>query len=287
MTATETNPPIAIVAGGGALPGEVVGAVTRAGRPVVLIAIRGEADPGIEAFNPHWLEWGQIGRFFDILKANGCKELVLIGSISKRPDFKAVAPDFGTIKRLPRIIAALVGGDDSILKRVIGIIEQEGVSIVAPQDVAPELLVPDGKLTKTGPDDLAKDDIRLGFDVVRTLGTFDVGQAAIVAGGRVVAIEAAEGTDRMLRRCADLHETGRLSWRGKRGVLVKRTKPGQELRTDLPTIGPDTVSLCAAAHLAGIAVEANGVLVAKRSETIAVADKAGLFIMGVPGAKVT
>jgi len=167
------------------------------------------------------------------------------------------------------------------MKRVIGLFEREGLTIVAAQDVAPQLLAPAGVLTRQQPDKDAQADIALGVDLIRGLGRYDVGQAVVVSGGRIAAIEAAEGTDSMLERCAGLKRIGRLPARGRRGVLVKRTKPGQELRTDLPTVGPRTVELAAAAGLAGIAVEAGGVLVAQRPETIATAEAARLFFTGV------
>lgn len=282
MVGSDPNAPIAIVAGGGSLPGEVLASLAARGRDFVVIAIRGEADAEIEAFGPHWLDWGQIGRLLDILKSHHCREMVLIGSVTKRPDFRAVMPDLGALRRLPAIIAALVGGDDSVMKRVIGLFEREGLTIIAAQDVAPELLVPEGALTPAAPDAGAEADIALGRRVIKSIGEFDIGQAVVVSGGRVAAVEAAEGTDNMLKRCVELRKDGRLSWRGRRGVLVKCTKPAQELRTDLPAIGPRTVTLAAEAGLAGLAVEAGGVLIARRVETVDAATRAGLFILGLP-----
>ncbi|MCW2307603.1 LpxI family protein [Rhodobium gokarnense] len=273
--------PLAIVAGGGALPAEVAAAVAASGRPFIVIAIRGEAGPEMEPFSPHWLDWGQIGRFFDILKSADCTQMVMIGSVTKRPDFRAVAPDLGALARLPKIIAALIGGDDTVLKRVIRIFEDEGLTIVAAQDVAPQLLAPEGVLTRSRPDAEALADIAAGSRLVSVLGSFDIGQGVVVLGGRVAAVEAAEGTDRMLERIAELKAIGRLPAKGRRGVLVKRTKPGQELRTDLPTVGPRTVELAAAASLAGIAVEAAGVLIAEREATVAAADRGKLFLTGI------
>ena len=282
-TTPNSQPPLAIVAGGGALPVEVADAVAQSGRPFVVVAIRGEAGPEIEKHNPHWLDWGQIGKFFDILAAENCRDMVMIGSVTKRPDFRAVTPDLGALVRLPRIIAAIVGGDDGVMKRVIGLFEREGLSIVAAQDVAPQLLAEVGPMTKATPDRGTEADIVLGIETIRALGSFDVGQAVAVVGGRVIAIEAAEGTDAMLRRCAELRQTGRLSWRGRKGALVKFTKPGQEIRTDLPTIGTRTVELTAEAGLAGLAVEAGGVLVAEKSATIALANEKRLFVEGRGG----
>ena len=281
MTGPEQQTPIAIVAGGGALPFEVANALTEEGREFVVLAVRGEADPELEVFQPYWLEWGQIGKFFDLVAQNDCREMVLIGSIAKRPDFRTVKPDLGALKRLPRIIAALVGGDDSVMRRVVGLFEREGLTIVAAQDVAPQLLAASGAMTQNRPDKNAETDIDLAMRVIETVGRFDIGQGAVVSGRRVIAIEGAEGTDSMLKRCAELRRLGRISWRGRQGVLVKRTKPGQELRTDLPAIGPDTIALASAAGLAGIAVEAGGVLIAQKTETIARAEREGMFVAGV------
>lgn len=272
--------PLAIIAGGGDLPREVAAAVTATGRRVLMLAIRGEADPSIEALGVEWLEWGQVGRLLDLAGRAECRDIVFAGAVTRRPDFRSIAGDFGTIRRLPRIIAALVGGDDSVLRKVIRLFEAEGFTIRGIGEVAPALLAPEGLIGARRAEKFG-DDIALGAAVIAALGPFDVGQAAVVAGRRIVAIEGAEGTDALIRRVGELRAVGRV---GRGGVLVKRSKPGQDLRADLPTIGPGTIAAAVAAGLDGVAVEARHVIIVRRSDTVAAADRAGLFIVGLPAA---
>ena len=146
--------------------------------------------------------------------------------------------------------------------------------------MAPELLAGEGTLGAKSPSPEDRADIETGFRVVAALGRLDVGQAAVVVKGRVLAVEAAEGTDAMIARCAELRKGASARRRGLAGVLVKAPKPGQEERVDLPTIGPDTVESAARARLAGIAVAAGRVLIADRAATFAAADRHGLFLFG-------
>jgi DUF1009 family protein len=277
---SDAPPPVAIIAGAGDLPAEVAAAVAAGGRRAVVLAIRDEADPALEAVGAHWVEWGQVGRLFDLLGREGCRDVVLVGGVSRRPDFRAILGDAGTIRRLPAIIAALAGGDDGVLRKVIRLFEAEGLRVVGAHEVAPSLVAGEGPLGRLRPGRTGQADIDKGAAVVATLGPLDVGQAAVVVAERVVAIEAAEGTDALIDRTAALKAARRIG-RGGRGVLVKCAKPGQDLRVDLPTIGPETVRRAAAAGLEGIAVEAGKVLVASRTETIRRADEEGVFLVGV------
>ncbi len=287
-TSNAAATPLAIIAGGGVLPAEVASEVIATGRRVVLIGIRGEADPAIldplgqitDSVRLEWLEWGQIGRLLALLSHEGASEAILAGSISRRPDFRSIVGDFGTLKRLPRIIAAMVGGDDSLLTRVIGLFEKEGVTIVGLGAVAPRLLIGDGPLGSRRPDSHAQQAIAAAAAVVTALGQLDVGQAAVAFGRRVVAIEGAEGTDGMLERVAVLRQVGRIGRADEAGVLVKGIKSGQDLRVDLPTIGPHTVIRAHQAGLAGIAGESGRVVVVDRAATLAEAERCGVFITG-------
>jgi DUF1009 family protein len=272
--------PLAILAGGGALPLEVAEAARAAGRRVVVVGIRGEADPAVDALGAHWVEWGQVGRLLDLLAAEHCRDLLLVGGVVRRPDFRSVASDFGTIRRLPKILAALSGGDDGLLRRVIGLLESEGLRVLSVPDVAPALVLATGPVGRRSPEAAHRSDIQRGLALLAALGPFDVGQAAIVAGGRIVAIEGAEGTDALIDRYREVRNAGRIV-RDAHGVLVKAAKPQQDRRVDLPVIGPETVRRAADAGLAGIAAESGRVLVVRRQETRAAADAAGLFVVGV------
>jgi DUF1009 family protein len=275
--AEELEGPLGIIAGGGQLPCVVAQSVSARGNPVHIFGISGEASEAIERFPSTWVKWGELGKLFATCDKIGCRDLVIIGGVS-RPDFANVKFDFGAIKNLPFIISLGKGGDDHVLSNIVRFFEGKGFRVHGAADMAPELLVGEGNLGKRTPtpEDLA--DVEIGLNVVRELGRLDVGQAAVVAKGYVLAVEAAEGTDAMLERCAELRKRGRA--RGRAGVLVKAPKPGQEERIDMPTIGPETVQRAAAAGLAGIAVAAGRLLMAERDATIDTANQNGLFLLG-------
>jgi hypothetical protein len=274
---TKQHGPLAIIAGGGTLPIALAAAAAAQGRAVHVLGIRGEADAKISRFPHTWLKWGEVGKLFATLEELGCRDLVIIGSVS-RPDLANVRFDFGAIKNLPFLLGLGVGGDDQVLSSVVRFLEGKGYRVFGAGEVAPELLAAEGTIGPKAPSPDDRADIETGFRVVSALGRLDVGQAAVVVKGRVLAVEAAEGTDAMLARCAELRKGARR--RGLAGVLVKAPKPGQEERVDLPTIGPDTVEMAAQAGLAGIAVAAGRVLIADRDATIAAAGQHGLFLVG-------
>ena len=278
---TGLKPRLALIAGNGSLPCQIAEALNGAGREFRIIAIKGEADERTRAQADTELGWGEIGRLYKFLKKTGCRDVLLIGGVSRRPDFTSIIGDLGTLKRLPTIIRALAGGDDSLLTKVIRLFEVEGYRVVGIKDVAPQLLASSGVLGKVQPNQGDWRDAELALRATEKLGELDIGQAAIAVGGRVVALEGAEGTDAMLQRCAELKRIGRIRSKGRAGVLVKTAKPNQDLRVDLPTVGPMTIDLAAAAGLAGIAVEASGALIAEKEETLKKADNAGLFVIGI------
>jgi UDP-2,3-diacylglucosamine hydrolase len=270
-------PPLGILAGGGALPVDIAGRVVATGRAVHIVGIDGEAEASIANFPHEVVNWGRIGRLLASFRQAGCQELVIVGSVT-RPDLGKIRPDFGVLRSLPTIISIVrAGGDDSVLRKVIRFFEAQGFTVRGIFDVAPDLLAGVGPLVATvTPPSGSDGDIALGFRLVDALGPVDVGQAVVVHQGRILAIEAAEGTDRMLKRLAEQRPVG-----DDGGVLVKRPKPRQELRIDLPAIGPRTVDGVVAARLTGIGIEANRVLIVSRDDTVAAARTAGLFITGI------
>lgn len=272
--------PLGIIAGRGSLPAFIADAARADNIPVHVIGIAGEADPGIERFPHTWIKWGEVGKVFTALETSGCNDLVIIGGV-RRPALKNIRIDFGALKALPFLLSLRQGGDDHILSRIVRFFEQRGYRVHGAGDVLPELLMPEGTLTRRAPSAGDEADAALGFKVVRTLGTLDIGQAAVVANGYVLAVEAAEGTDAMLERCADIKRKGRSHGTGK-GVLVKAPKPGQEERVDMPTIGPDTMLKAAEAGLAGVAVAAQHVLIAEYNRTLEIANERKLFLHGTP-----
>lgn len=279
--AENTDSPLALIAGNGTLPGQIADAIEARNAPLKIVTIKGEAAPETASRAVVELGWGEIDRLYSFLKMNDCKDVLLIGGVSKRPDFTSILGDLGTLKRLPTIIKGLAGGDDNLLTKVIGLFEVEGFRIVGIKDVAPELLAGIGVLGRVAPSEEALDDIDLALKATERLGELDIGQAAVAVRGRVVALEGAEGTDGMLERCAALRANGRIRAKGAAGVLVKAAKPNQDLRVDLPTIGPRTIDLAVAAQLSGIAVEAGGALIAEREITLKKADEAGIFLFGI------
>lgn len=275
--------PIGIVAGGGALVGELVEILVKRSQPFAVAAIRGEADFERAGTIAASFRWGEIGRMIAFFKKQECEQLLLLGRIDRRPDFRSIVGDPGTLKRLPKILAAMRGGDDSLLQRVIGLIEAEGFQIISVIDAAPELLLGAGHFGAAGLSDQLAEDRAKAKMVLNDLGKHDIGQALVISNGRVLAVEGAEGTDGMLRRIIALREEGRIPRRAKTGLLVKAAKPGQDSRVDLPTIGPDTVRLAAKAGLAGIIGEAGAVLVANRAQTFTLAKEHGIILAGEYG----
>ena len=270
---------LAIICGGGTLPFAVADAVTKYGRRVVLFAIRGWADPKRVVDYPHyWAALGQFGAFCRLARREGCQDVVLIGSMV-RPAIWQIRPDLKTLRLLPRIFGMFRGGDDYLLKGVAAIFEEHGFRLLGAHAVAPEILMPEGTLGRERPTDRDNADIAKGLAFLTAASPFDVGQAVVVADARVLAIEAAEGTDSLLERIAQLRQTGRIA--SGRGVLVKAAKRNQDRRLDLPSIGPQTVEGAARAGLAGIAVVAGSTVVAEPAQIGAVADRAGLFVLGL------
>jgi hypothetical protein len=206
--------------------------------------------------------------------------VVLIGSLV-RPAIWRIRPDFATLRLLPRIFAMFQGGDDHLLSGVAGLLEERGFRLIGAHQIAPEILVPEGLLGREGPTDRDRADIARGLALLNATSPFDVGQAVIVVDARVLAIEAAEGTDNMLARIAELRRSGRIAGASGRGVLVKAAKRGQDQRIDLPSIGPRTIEGAARAGLAGIAVVAGSTIVAEPDRIAAAADRERLFVVGV------
>ena len=275
--------PIAIVCGGGSLPGAVAEAVRRRGREPVMFGLRGWADEAtIERYAHHWIAIGQIGRFFRLAHAAQCRDVLMIGTLL-RPPLRQLRLDWKTIRMMPGIVAAFRGGDDRLLGGVARLMENAGFRVIGVGDAAPEVFVPEGPLGSVKPSERDTGDIVRGLKLIAALGPFDVGQAAVVANNNVLAVEAAEGTDNMLARIAELRRLGRVTAPPGSGVLVKAPKPTQDRRFDLPSIGPQTIEHAARAGLAGVAVVAGSTVIAEPAAVAAAADRANIFVVGVRG----
>lgn len=266
---------LGILAGGGPLPGRVAAAARAAGREVFLVGFEGFAEPDVLAPYPHdFARVAAAGRILSLLRAHGCRDIVLIGPV-KRPSLFDLRPDAEGAKILGRIGRAFFSGDDGLLAAVVRVLADEGFNVIGAHEILTESVGPGGVLGALAPDPPALSDIARGAQVVRALGAADVGQSCVVQQGVVLAVEAIEGTDAMLARA------GTLARPGPGGVLVKLVKPGQDRRADLPTIGPGTVQAAAAAGLRGIAYEAGGTILTDRAALARAADAAGLFLIGI------
>jgi UDP-2,3-diacylglucosamine hydrolase len=267
--------PLGLIAGGGQMPLRVIAAAQAAGRQVFAVVVEGWAEPADFSHVPHVVvRVGAGGYAIEQFRAHGVRQIVMCGR-AQRPSLMAIRPDAGMARMLVRVGIAAWQGDDGLLKAVVRILEEDGFEVVPSQAIVRDILPEPGLLGATAPGELARGDIRRGIAVVRALGAADVGQCAVVQQGLVLGVEAIEGTDALLARCAGLRREG------PGGVLVKLVKPGQDRRVDLPTIGPVTVAGAAAAGLVGIAIEARGTIVVDRPATVAAADAAGLFLIAL------
>jgi DUF1009 family protein len=268
---------LAVLAGRGPLPGEVIGAAQAAGREVFVVAFEGETDPAVVEGLPHqWVRLGAVGRTLRALRAAGSEDVVMIGPV-RRPSLANLRLDWRGMQLLGKLGLGAGQGDDRLFKLIVGELEGVGFRVIGADDVIGGFLAPAGPLTELVPDAAAERDIALGAQVAARLGDLDIGQAVVVQHGLVLGVEAVEGTDQLLARCAGLRREG------PGGVLVKLKKPRQERRADLPTIGPATVRAAAAAGLSGIAVHAGNCLIIEQRHVVAAADRAGLFVVGVSG----
>lgn len=273
---------VAVVAGSGRLPVNVAESLAEAGHSPFIVMLAGEADdPKLASFEHERLALEEIGSLLPLLKRRKITHVVLAGGVSRRPHWRQIRPTLALLRVLPKILIALARGDDGLLRVIIGEIEAEGFKVVGAHEIVPDLLASEGPMTRAKPlkGDMA--DLDAALAAARAIGVLDIGQAAVAIGGRVVALEGVEGTDGLLERVKELRHHGRIGAR-KRGVLVKCAKPGQELRADLPGIGPATVNAAHAAGLAGIGVEAGHSLVLDFGETVKRADALGLFVVGLP-----
>ncbi|APH72473.1 LpxI family protein [Aquibium oceanicum] len=274
---------VAIVAGGGALPGELAAGLSLAARPPFLVIIEDQpdTDPDLFRFEHRMLKVEDYGTLISILRRAEATHVVLAGAISRRPALRSIRWNFSLLKVLPTVVAGLARGDDAILRAIVRHLEAEGFNVLGAHEILPDLIAREGQISQVKPSTTERRNIAAAMEAARAIGALDIGQAAIAVRGRVVALEGAEGTAEMIDRVRRLRTEGRIGKAG--GVLVKCAKPNQELRADLPSIGPDTVRGVHAAGLAGIAVEAGRAIVLQRKQVIELADELGIFVTGIAG----
>ncbi len=256
---------LALIAGTGALPNEVVEHLAQS---PVICAMEGFTPDVLTAEVVFPLE--QLGTFIADLKARGVTEVCMAGAV-QRPAIDPSRIDAATMPLVPILQKAIMSGDDGALRAVIGIFEDAGLSVRAAHEIAPALLPKLGCLTETQPSDADLADSDRAAGILRAMGAADIGQACAVSKGQVLAVESIFGTDWMLRSLTQRPDAGG-------GVFFKAPKPDQDRRADLPTIGPDTVSSAVAAGLTGIVIEKGGVIVLQQDRVIQECDRLGLFL---------
>ncbi len=276
---TEAPQRTAVIAGRGGLPMRLVSALEAAGADPVLVALPGVHVEGAGDRTPEQVEIERLVPFFDRLHDLGVRQVTFAGAVT-RPRLDPERFDARTAQLVPRLVAAMQGGDDATLRAVIGLFEEEGFGVLGAAELVPDLLPAPGVLGRHAPDATATRDAARAAAIVAALGAVDVGQGAVVARGLCLAVEALPGTDAMLAQVAALPQA--LRGAGRAGVFFKAPKPGQDRRIDLPALGPGTVRAAAAAGLSGIAFEAGGVLLIDRAQAVAEADGAGLFLWARP-----
>jgi DUF1009 family protein len=271
---------LGLIAGGGGLPLEIARSCEAAGRPVFVIRLAGLATPELRRYPGADVGLAEFGRCVKALRGAGCRNVTFAGDV-RRPDFAALKPDLHALKHLPAVAAAARRGDDALLRAILGVFEKEGFVVESSKVAGGSLLLAKGPFGAIEPEPDHAADIEKALEAARAIGRLDIGQGAVACGGVVLALEAQEGTDAMLARCAELPQTLRGAPGARRGVLAKAPKPGQDLRVDLPTIGARTIEKAAAAGLAGIVGEAGGLLLVDGAAIREAADRLGLFVLGV------
>ncbi len=276
---------LAIVAGRGELPRMIAERARETGRPYLVVSFPDTPLPWAEG-HPHEVHrFEKVGRLFASLRAHGVTEAVFAGGMD-RPRLRVWAADWKAAKVAARVLSLLRQGDDALLRGLGEIFEAEGIRLVAPEACVEglRLTAEPGVLGRVRPDAAARTDAARAREILQALGPVDVGQAAVVAGGVCLGVEAIEGTDALLARVAALPAEKRAHAPPPSGLLLKMPKPGQDRRLDLPAIGPRTLKGAAAAGLAGVAIEAGGVQILDRAATVAAADRAGLFLWAMEDA---
>ncbi|MCF6304491.1 MAG: UDP-2,3-diacylglucosamine diphosphatase LpxI [Rhodobacteraceae bacterium] len=271
---------IAIIAGNGVLPRLLTEECIRLDLPYVIVLFEG--------ISPDWAKnhpvqpaiFEKPGRLFKALRKAGVSQITMAGGMG-RPQLNPLRFDSTGLRLAPVVMNALKKGDGDTLSVVAALFEAEGFNVVGAHHLLESLLAPSGVLTKASPSDEDQSDISRAIEIVTALGHADVGQGAVVAQGICLGLESIQGTDAMLQFvAANPHRLPDKN--GAKGILLKAPKPGQDWRTDLPAIGPDTFALAAKAGLAGVVVQAGGALILGLDETIAAADDLGLFLLGRP-----
>lgn len=263
---------IGLIAGNGRFPVIFAKEASLMGHEVIAVAHKGESLPDVEKYcaKTVWIKVGQLGKLISVFKEEGVRDAVMAGGITKTRLFTDVIPDWRAVKLLASVKDKK---DDAILRAIAGDLEREGIQIRDSLSYLSSLLVTEGVLTRKKPDKQQIEDVEFGWNIAKKIGELDIGQTVVVRKSTVLAIEAIEGTDSAIERGGRLCDGG--------AVVVKVCKPGQDLRFDLPTIGPDTIRKMSDVKAALLAVEAGKTILIDREETLSLANQEGISIIGV------
>ncbi|MCV6598717.1 MAG: UDP-2,3-diacylglucosamine diphosphatase LpxI [Mangrovicoccus sp.] len=267
--------PLGIIAGRGALPGVLADAARAQDRPVILAEMAGFPCENPQGLPVIGFRVEKLSALFTALHKAGVRDVVFAGGVG-RPSLDPRQFDLKTLWLSRRFVPVLSQGDDALLRVVIGLFKAEGFEVIGAHELVPGLVASPQVLTRVEPGQRDLADAARAMDLLGVMGEADLGQSAVVAHGQVLAVEASPGTDIMLAQVANLPAERRPD--GAKGVFAKAPKPGQDRRIDLPTIGLQTVQAVAEAGLAGLVIEAGGVIILDREAVIAACDAAGLFL---------
>ncbi len=271
MNPSEDGKRIGLIAGDGRFPIIFADNVRRLGFTVSAIAHVGTTLPELESYveHIHWLKIGQFGKALAALKQDGVGQAVMLGGIKKTNVFTTLRPDLRALAIFSRLKH---WKDDAILRAVAGELEREGIEILDSTFGLQDILAEEGCLTSKKPSKKEVEDIQFGWETLETLGTLDIGQCVVVKNRVIVSVEAVEGTDEAITR------GGKLG--GKGGVVIKRTKPHQDLRFDLPAIGPQTIQTMVSVQATVLVIEAGRTVIIDREDVLSQANEAGISIVG-------
>ena len=265
----------ALIAGNGRFPFLVLEAARSSGRPMLVAAVREEADPELEklADGFHWIGLGELSKLVDLLKRERVTHAVMAGQVKHAQIFSSIRPDW----RLLKLLASLPRRNtDSLIGAVAGVLAEEGITLLDSTAFLQPLLAGEGVLTRRAPNEAERGDIEYGLTVARELARLDIGQTVVIAERACLAVEAMEGTDAVILRAAALSN-------GKPLTVVKVAKPHQDMRFDVPVVGPSTVHTMRQANATALSIEAGRTLLLDRDQFLKLADEAGLAIQGSEG----
>ena len=265
---------IGLIAGNGRFPVIFAENARKLGFRVSAVAHHGETAPELEQVvdRLHWVRVGQFGKVIQALKGDGVEQAVMLGGIKKTHLFSDVRPDFRAMAFFTKLKS---WKDDHILRAIADDLKDEGITIRESTFGLSNLVVSEGTLTRRRPSRKEREDVSYGWNIAKEIGRMDIGQCVVVKDRVIVAVEAVEGTDETIRRGGRLARSG--------AVVVKCCKPQQDLRFDLPAIGPQTIDVMAEAKASVLALEARKTIMLDREETLEKARQADIAVLGVPG----